>query len=216
MPSVPPGKKELTARQKEAANLLSQGLNNARTAEAIGCAGVTIGDWRKKPEFQEYLNQLIEDRKRVVTESAVKQYYDRASSIEQWKIARIQANELKVKFGLEILETMRSRMKDLPLEAYSPTVIASFVNSANTMLETGFASWGDSIDLAEAKPTYHAEMEAVQKLVDAKIIPQKTREEISAALDEFERKAVGAFNPAIASSSGDNQSLPLEHEIIVE
>ncbi|MBN3948415.1 MAG: hypothetical protein HWQ38_18950 [Nostoc sp. NMS7] len=209
MSCEPPLKKELNSSQKEAANLLSQGLNNARTAEAIGCDRVTIGKWRKKPEFQEYLNQLIEDRKRTVTESAVKKCFDRASSIEEWKLARIRANQLKLEFGIEILEKMRSRMKDLPTEAYPPSAIAPLVNAGNVMVETGLGSWGEAIDLAEAKPTYHAEMEAVQKLVDANILPNSVKVEISAALDEFEKKTVKAI-----SSGGAVTVNALQHEIV--
>ncbi|MCC5617481.1 hypothetical protein LC605_20800 [Nostoc sp. CHAB 5836] len=194
MPSeVPPKRKELNPRQKEAANLLSQGLNNARTAEAIGVDRVTVGIWRKKPEFQEYLEQLVEDRKRIVAESAVKKSFNRKSSIEEWKISRIEANRKKLELGNLILEKMTSRFNDLPQEAFAPNMIAALVKVGDDMIETALGGWGEAIDLEEAKPTYTAEIEAIQKLVDAGILPQSTRVEISAALDEFEKKAVSAI-----------------------
>ena len=94
---------ELTERQKQAASLLAQGLNAARTAEAIGCDRVTIGMWKKRPDFKKYLDNLIEeresDRRKAATEAVVKEVLDRRVSINEWKMARIDANKEKLEQG---------------------------------------------------------------------------------------------------------------------
>ncbi|PHJ65005.1 hypothetical protein VF04_04270 [Nostoc linckia z7] len=194
---------ELTQKQKEAAGYLAQGLNNNRTAEAVGCDRVTIGIWKKSPLFQEYLQKLIAereaDRKKAVTKAVIQEEFDRRASINEWKQCRVEANKKKLERGNEIVEKMMARFRDLPPEAYPPSAIAQLIKAGEDMMEAAFAAWGETIDLEEAKPTYTAEMAAVQKLVDAGILPTSIREEISAALDEFEKKAVSALNPANAS-----------------
>ena len=149
--------KELTQQQKDAADWLAKGVNITETAEMVGTSRVSIGKWKKKPQFQEYYETLVQqreaDRKKAATKATIKQEFDRRASLDEWRIARVKANKAKLDCGLEIVEKMRQRFRDLPQEAFAAANIASLLKTGDEMIETAMAAWGTTIDVEEAKPS---------------------------------------------------------------
>ncbi len=199
--------KKLTQRQKDAADYLAKGLNNAQTAKMIGCDRITISNWKKKPEFQHYLQELIElreiDRRTAAAQVAQKEEFDRHASINEWKMARIAANKAKLDCGSQILDKITARFHDLPQEAFAPSHLAAFFKLGNDMIESAFKGWGDAIELSGMKPSYTVEIEAIQKLVEAGLLPQSTLESLLVGLDEFQKQAIAALTAAQNPDSMD-------------
>lgn len=207
--------RELSKRQRDAADLLARGENKTETGKKVGVSRLTIKKWTEMPKFQEYFNNVIAEieavRSRAATVAIVKEEFDRRASLEEWRIARIEANKRKLLRGNQIIDKITERLNDLPGEAFGVNVLAPLLKAGDEMVETALNGWGEAIDVEGAKPTHTNEIAALQQLVDGGILPQASKEEISTYLDEFQQKAITALSSANASLSGkvsSAQNLP--------
>jgi transposase len=190
----------LTQKQRDAAGYLCQGLLVIEVAKLLKVSRVTISNWKKIPEFQDYYQSVVEqyekDRKKAASKITIQEACDRQTMLQQWRQKRIEVNEKIIQCGLVIVEKMLSRIMDLPDEVFGPSNIAPLLKVGGDLIQTGMEEWGTAIDLKDMKPTRTAEIEAIQKLADSEVLPQSVREEITEALDEFQRKAITALSAA--------------------
>lgn len=202
-------KLNLNQKQRDAAAYLCQGLMVKEVAQLVGVSRVSITNWRNLPEFQEYLKILTTqyeiDRRKAASKITMKEAFDRHASLNEWRNSRIEANQKILECGFLIVDKMIRRIKDLPDEAFSAGNIAPLLKIGSEMVETGLTEWGEAIDLKDAKPTRTSEIEAIQKLVDADILPQGVRSEMIEALNEFQTKAINAIASATVKTQEPEQ-----------
>lgn len=198
---------KLTQKQKDAAACIVRGLTNKEVGNAVGCNRQTISVWKKKPEFQQYVQHLIEqtemDKRTAVTLVSVQEEFDRRLSVNEWKAKRIELNKEKLEYGRQIVKKIKARFDDLPAEAFSPKELAMLFRVGEDMIDSGMEGWGEAIAIDETKSNYTGEIEAIQKLVDAGILPQSTLDSLTSAFDEFQKKAIAAFFVALHPNKMD-------------